>query len=200
MHLLRIKQTPIQIQYEVEPARLETRNKYEPPEGKVIREQSRLETSSKNTQVKIDTTQARASMGLQSPGAWAREYGNKGRSSAQQAVGEYVQFGNQMQRISDNVTISDIVRNKVLQQQPTTYQTFIPAMGAQLEWEAPQLDMHYNPGSVDFDWQLQKNIMDYVPGRFSLRVTQYPRVTIEYLGSPLYVPRSSDPDYDPPAE
>lgn len=37
--------------------------------------------------------------------------------------------------------------------------------------------------------------MEFVPGSVEFTVTQKPAVNIEYIGSPIYVPRSADPNY-----
>ena len=41
-----------------------------------------------------------------------------------------------------------------------------------------------------------QNVMNYIPGKFNFSITQYPEVKIEYLGEPVYVPKSADPNYD----
>ena len=122
-------------------------------------------------------------------------YGQKGNQTAYQTIGENVQFGNQMARIQDGVTISEIMRQKVLEQ-PTTYTTFLPSAGTDISWQPQQLNLDYDPGSVNFDWEVMRNVMDYVPGKFQMHITQYPEVQIEYLGEPRYVPPSSSPTYE----
>ena len=37
--------------------------------------------------------------------------------------------------------------------------------------------------------------MNYIPGKFSIEILQYPKVSVEWLGSPTYVPPSADPNY-----
>jgi len=46
------------------------------------------------------------------------------------------------------------------------------------------------------EWNVAKNEMEYVPGRFKMEITQFPEVKIEYTGGFMYVPPSSDPEYD----
>lgn len=45
-----------------------------------------------------------------------------------------------------------------------------------------------------------KEQMEYTPGKVSVKVESMAEVEIEYLGSPIYVPPSSAPDYEPPEE
>ena len=37
----------------------------------------------------------------------------------------------------------------------------------------------------------------FVPGDIEFTMTQRPDVIIKYVGGPLYVPPSADPDYEP---
>ena len=37
----------------------------------------------------------------------------------------------------------------------------------------------------------------FVPGDIEFKVTQQPDVVNKYIGSPLYVPPSADPNYEP---
>ena len=37
----------------------------------------------------------------------------------------------------------------------------------------------------------------FVPGDIEFKVTQQPDVVIKYIGGPLYVPPSADPNYEP---
>lgn len=36
----------------------------------------------------------------------------------------------------------------------------------------------------------------YVPGELNINVEQYPKVEIEYVGEPMYVPPSASPEYE----
>lgn len=46
------------------------------------------------------------------------------------------------------------------------------------------------------EWVVSKNELEFVPGRFKMEITQFPEVNIEYTGGFMYVPASSDPDYE----
>ena len=126
---------------------------------------------------------------------FARYYGSQGRQTAYENIGERVQFGNQIAQIQDGVSISQVVQQKMLQQ-PTTYTTFIPSAGIDISWQPAQLDLDYQPTQLEFDWQTMKNTMEYVPGKYQMDILQYPKITVEYLGTPTYVPPSADPNYE----
>lgn len=143
----------------------------------------------------MDTTELRASLNLRNTDAFARYYASRGARAAQQAIGEAVEFGNQMQRIEDGVSIAQIVKQKMLEQ-PETYTFFLPEAGTDISWDPNAINVQYEPGSIKFDWQIMKNLMDYVPGKFQMEILEYPKVSIEYLGEPSYVPPSSAPNYE----
>ena len=194
MQLIRITNHPIKYKFEIEPARLEMKQAQN-PEGETVREPSRLQIRTKNIAVRLDTTELRASLNLRNSGAFARHQASLGAQAAEQATGEAVQFGNQMQQIQDGVSIAQIVQQKLLQQ-PETYTMFLPEVGPNISWDPNSVSAQYEAGSIKFDWQIMKNLMDYVPGKFRMQILEYPKVSIEYLGEPNYVPPSANPDFE----
>lgn len=194
MQLLKITNVPIEYNFSIEPARLEMKQAQN-PRHQMIHNRSQMNIDSRNIEVRLDSTELRASLNLRNSNDFARYYGQKGNQTAYQTIGENVQFGNQMARIDDGVTISEIVRQKFLEQ-PTTYTTFLPSVGTDISWQPQELNLNYDPGSIGFDWEVMRNVMDFVPGKFQMNITQYPEVQIEYLGEPQYVPPSSSPTYE----
>ncbi len=51
---------------------------------------------------------------------------------------------------------------------------------------------------MDLEWEnLKKTPMKFIPGRIDVVVKSLPKVEIKYVGGPIYVPPSADPDYEP---
>lgn len=194
MQLINITSTPIEYKINIEAARLEMKQS-DNPRYQMEQNQGRMNIDAKNIQVRLDSTRLRESLNLRDPGAFARYYGSQGRQTAYENIGERVQFGNQISQIQDGVSISQIVQQKAIQQ-PTTYTTFIPSAGWDISWQPQELNLDYQPTEMNFDWQVQKNVMEYVPGKYQMDILQYPKIKIEYLGTPTYVPPSSDPNYE----
>lgn len=194
MQLINITSTPIEYKINIEAARLEMKQS-DNPRYQMTQNQGKMNIDAKNIQVRLDSTRLRESLNLRDPGAFARYYGSQGRQTAYENIGERVQFGNQMAQIKDGVSISQLVQQKALQQ-PTTYTTFIPSAGWDISWQPQELNLDYQPTEMNFDWQVQKNVMEYVPGKYQMDILQYPKIEIEYLGTPTYVPPSSDPNYE----
>ncbi len=193
MQLLKITNIPIQFNYSTTPGRLEMHRTPNPVQH-MEHDPAQLKLKARNIQVRMDTTEMRASLNMRNPTDFARYYGSKGMQQAYETIGEQVQFGNQMAQIQDGVTIPQIIRQKMLEQ-PTTYTTYLPPVGADISWQPEELQINYDPGTLNFDWKLMSCTMNYIPSSFQFNVTQYPKVNIEYLGEPTYVPPSSKPSY-----
>lgn len=193
MQLLKITSTPMKYELEVENAKLEYQQDVT-PSCDITVSPSQLEMHSKEAQVRIDTYEARKSLGLTNIEDTIQQYAAKGKEHISKQIDEYVETGKAMGDIQDGVEIGDIVRQKMLQQ-PELYTTFLPSAEAQISVDPGQLDINYKPGDVSLDWQVKDNSYTYKPGSVRMRITEYAHIDIEYLGGPMYVPPSADPDY-----
>lgn len=195
MQLINITTQPTKWECRTVPAKLEMQVPKN-PQGKLHRVPTRMELHTKDIAVRLDTTEMRASLNLRSVRGWNKVFAEQGMQAAYQAIGEAVQLGNQLQNVQDGVTISQIMQQKMMQNTDiTTYTHFIPTTGPDISWDPAQVSLDYTPGSVDTEWEVQKNVMTYVPSEIHFKILQKPKVTIEYLGTPTYVPASAKPDY-----
>lgn len=79
---------------------------------------------------------------------------------------------------------------------------FLPQMsskGADYGFESMQInfDMSRLPGGLPSVDNLNTS---FLPPDLELKVVEMPRVIIKYVGGPLYIPKSADPNYIPPEE
>ncbi len=58
------------------------------------------------------------------------------------------------------------------------------------------LTIRYQMDKMNFDMKVANGNFEFVPGNISIEITQYPGVQIEYVGGPIYVPPSADPNYE----
>lgn len=66
----------------------------------------------------------------------------------------------------------------------------------------------YADGTLSINYQMQGGSdiaadmagFEFVPGSIEFVVTQMPEIDIEYLGEPIYFPRSADPNYEAPLD
>ena len=72
-----------------------------------------------------------------------------------------------------------------------------PLDGGQSDWDPAELNIRYEMDKVNFDFKIGQNGFEFTPGDIEVTITQRPEVTIKYVGGPLYVPPSADPDYEP---
>ena len=48
---------------------------------------------------------------------------------------------------------------------------------------------------LNFDLKVLNGNYEFIPGNIEMSITQHPDVLIEYVGGPIYVPPSADPNY-----
>ena len=190
MNVLKITTTPIKLSMSSQKARLESH--LPEPELGIIRTPSRL-----NIKVNIDTSAARDSLGFKTARSLNRDAAVFGKQAAADATGRYAQMGNQMMQIQKGVTIPEIVQNQMMAQtKVTTGFEFLPAVGPDISWDPGSLAIDYTPSRIEFDPQPDMQEAVYVPGELNINVEQYPKVEIEYVGEPMYVPPSASPEYE----
>ena len=52
---------------------------------------------------------------------------------------------------------------------------------------------------INIDWEnINSSVVEFVPGNIEFIVKEHPRVEIEYVGEPIYVPPSANPAYVAP--
>ncbi len=60
-----------------------------------------------------------------------------------------------------------------------------------------QMSILFEMDKLNFDWHQDAAHFEFTPGTIEFTVAQRPDVVITYLGGPIYVPPSSDPNYEP---
>lgn len=195
MQLLKITSLPIKYQYNVERARLQYNN--DRGSFSATKKNGYFDMKARNVQMRIDSYEQRRSMGLKSPAAATSDEAQKGMQVAREAVARYVDMGNQMSNAHKGANIPDILWSR-MQQDATGELTFVPVSPLDMSWEPAQLDINYTPATLNFDWRAAKNTIEFIPGKFTMNIVQYPKVEIEYIGGPIYAPPSADPNYVAP--
>ena len=62
--------------------------------------------------------------------------------------------------------------------------------------DSGELSVRYEMDKLSFDWKFGQSGFEFTPGDIEFKVTQHPEVVIKYIGGPIYVPPSADPDYE----
>lgn len=195
--LIKITNIPIAFEVKINHAKLE----YD--RGSVDLEISRkkggLQIKSSPIRLNLDTFQARNSVRPTTANS-IKQYAQKGRSAAYEATATYSQEGHLLlkAKLGDDV-LGQIIRSHTdVFAQPDDYNIeFIPQGGVDTSTSGGDLTIDYQLDKMNFDWRQQQGSVEFIPGDIEIMISQMPEVRIEYIGGPLYVPPSADPEYEP---
>ena len=199
MQLLQITTTPIKYELEIENSKLEYKQDFI-PSADVTTKPAKLNIDKiQNVAVNIDTYEARKSLGMQNVADLIKQNAQKSKDHILEQTREYVEIGQQMSNIQDGVSVAEIFKSRMLEQ-PELFTAFLPSGGAALTWSPAKLEMSYEAGNQDFEWRINNNELSYIPGSVKIKISEYPSIEVKYLGGPMYVPPSADPNYKEKSE
>ena len=193
--LIEITTVPIQIEMKTTNAKLEYARGT--VEMEISRDKGGLNIQSKPVRVNIDTFEARNS--ITPTLARSLEQGaQKGQQAAYQATATYAQQGKLMMetKLGEEV-ITKFSRESLMKNVKDVGLTFLPSTGPEITWDVGEMNIRYEMDKLNFDWKFGEGDFKFTPGDIELTVTQRPEVIIKYIGGPIYVPPSSDPNYEP---
>lgn len=192
--LLEIKTIPISIEFKTSSAKVERVSGQADLE--ITRDKHGLTMKSRPIKVNIDTFEARNSV-IPSLGTSIANAAKQGQQAAYEATARFAEEGYMMMNIGKfKDPISQISESRL---NPTCQYsiTFSPEYPAEISWEPNELSIQYEMDKLNFDWQNMQGSFEFTPASIEFTVKEYPRVVFEYIGSPIYVPPSSDPNYVP---
>ena len=193
--LIEITTVPIQIEMKTTNAKLEYARGT--VEMEISRDKGGLNIKSRPIRVNIDTFEARNS--ITPTLARSLEQGaQNGQQAAYQATATYAQQGKLMMetRLGEEV-ITKFSRESLMKNVKDVGLTFLPSTGPEITWDVGEMNIRYEMDKLNFDWKFGEGDFKFTPGDIELTVTQRPEVIIKYIGGPIYVPPSSDPNYEP---
>ena len=192
--LIEITTVPIQIEMKTTNAKLEYARGT--VEMEIKRDKGGLEIKSKPIRVNIDTFEARNSV---TPTAVRsiEQSAQKGRQTAYQATATYAKQGKLMMetKLGEEV-ITQFAKSAMIDTRQEAL-GFIPETGPEITWDAGEMNIRYEMDKLNFDWKFGQGDFEFTPGDIEFTVTQRPEVVIKYIGGPIYVPPSADPNYEP---
>lgn len=193
--LIKITTVPIQYELKINNARLEYQNSK--AELEIHKQDGHLSIKSRPVKLNIDTFNARNSV-MPSVATQVSKTAQKGKEAAYSATAQFAQEGQLMLKANINGdALTQIFKQR--NQAPTgEFQLgFLPSAPAEFQYEAPDLTINYEMDKLNFDLKIANGNFEFIPGDIQMSITQHPAVTIEYIGGPIYVPPSADPDYEP---
>jgi len=193
--LIEIKTVPIEIEMKVTDAKLEYARGVADLE--ISRNDGGLQIKSRPIRLNMDTFEARNSI-VPSPARAIAQNADKGQQAAYEATAAYARQG----KILLTAKVGqDAIAQIAAQQQSQNVMTnvgikFLPSVGPEMNWDAGDMQIRYEMDKLNFDWRMNHPTFEFTPGDIQISVTQQPNVEIKYVGGPLYVPPSSDPNYE----
>lgn len=194
--LIEIKTIPIEIEMKTTHAKLEyTRGT---AEMEISRDNGGLSIRSRPIRLNLDTFEARNSV---TPTAVrsVEQSAEMGRQSAYQATATYAQQGQLLLKAKvGEEMVTQFAKDAQTQDLKTNVGIqFLPSTGPEITWDTGEMNIRYEMDKLNFDWRLNNLHMEFTPGDIEISVKQRPDVVIKYVGGPLFVPPSADPDYEP---
>lgn len=193
--LIEIQTVPIEIQMKVTRAHLEYARGTAQVE--ISRDKGGLNIRSNPIRVNIDTFEARNSV-TPTTSTVIRQQAQAGVQAAYEATAVLAREGRMMMeaRIDQDV-IPQLAKQENLGQPTNDNITFLPTTGPDISWDGGEMSIRYEMDKLNFDWRMEQMSFTFVPGDIEFTMTQRPDVIIKYVGGPVYVPPSADPDYEP---
>ena len=193
--LIEITTVPIEIEMRVTDAKLECARGTADLE--ISRNEGNLQIKSRPIRVNVDTFEARNSI-VPSTANSISEAAERGKQASYEATAAYARQGKLLlnAKVGEDA-ISQIVAQKQAENVKTNVGIeFIPTVGAELNWDAGDMQIRFEMDKLNFDWRMNQASFEFTPGDIQISVTQLPEVQIKYVGGPLYVPPSADPNYE----
>lgn len=194
--LIEITSVPIEIEMKVSHAKLEyTRGV---ADLEISRNDGGLSIRSRPIRLNIDTFEARNSV-VPTTAQAVKQNGEMGKQAAYEATASYAQQGKLLLQAKIG---QELVTQFAADAQTKNLQTnvgikFIPTADANLNWDSAEMNIRFEMDKLNFDWRMNQTQFEFTPGDIEISVTQRPEVVIKYVGGPLYVPPSADPNYEP---
>ena len=193
--LIEITTVPIQIEMKTTSAKLEYARGT--AEMEVSRDKGGLQIKSRPIRVNIDTFEARNSI---TPTVMrsVEQNAQKGIQASYKATATFAQQGELMMKTKlGEEVITKFSRDSLLEGVQDVGLDFIPKVGPEITWDPGEMNIRYEMDKLNFDWKINGGSFEFTPGDIELTVTQRPEVIIKYIGGPIYVPPSADPNYEP---
>lgn len=193
--LIEIKTVPIEIQMKVTNAHLEYARGTAQME--ISRDKNGLNIRSQPIKVNIDSFESRNSV-TPTTATLIQQQAQAGRQGAYQATAVMAREGRMMMeaRIDQDV-IPQLAKQQNIGNPTNVNIEFLPTVGPDISWDGGEMSIRYEMDKLNFDWRMEQMSFTFVPGDIEFTVTQQPDVIIKYVGGPLYVPPSADPNYEP---
>ena len=193
--LIEIKTVPIEIEMKVSHAKLEyTRGT---ADLEISRGDGGLSIKSRPIKLNIDTFEARNSI-TPTLARSQEQNAQKGIQASYKATAAFAQEGNLMMKTKlGEEVITQFSRQSLMEGVQDVGLQFLPKAGPEITWDPAEMNIRYEMDKLAIDWKLNEGSFEFTPGNIEFTIAQRPDVVIKYIGGPIYVPPSADPNYEP---
>lgn len=193
--LINITTVPIQYELKINNARLE----YSRSEAQleISRNKGGLSIKSRPVKLNLDSSAARSSV-VPTTTQSVSQSAKKGIDAAYSATAQLAQEGQLLLKadIGEDV-IGQIMKQRTAAPTGEFQLGFTPSAPVDINYQAADLTINYEMDKLNFDLKVLNGNYEFIPGNIEMSITQHPDVLIEYVGGPIYVPPSADPNYEP---
>ena len=194
--LIELKSVPIEIEMKITDAKLEY--KRGTVDMQVSKNEGGLQIKSSPIRLNLDTFEARNSV-MPTVATRIQRSAEAGQQAAYSATVTYARQG---QLLLQARVGQELVTQFAAEAQNKDLKTnvgiqFLPTTGPEISWDKGEINIRYEMDKMNFDWRTQNGDIQFTPGDIEISVTQQPDLIIKYVGGALYVPPSSDPNYEP---
>nr|WP_325212083.1 DUF6470 family protein [uncultured Oscillibacter sp.] len=194
--LLEITSVPIEIEMRTSRAQLQyTRGT---AELEISRDKKGLSIKSRPIQLNMDTFEMRQSI-VPSATRSIEQSAQKGQQAAYSATAARAQEGELYLKAQLGEDVQAQLAKTAISEQMYSQPAmdFIPSEAPEIDWNPGEMNIRYEMDKLNFDWRINQTEFEFVPGDIEISVKQKAEVIIKYIGGPLYVPPSADPNYEP---
>ena len=194
--LIELKTVPIEIEMKTTRAKLEARQAT--AEMEVSRSEGGLSIRSRPIRLKLDTFEARNSLSPTTARS-VEQAARRGQQAAYEATATYARHGKLLlnAKVGQELVTQFAEEAAMKGAETNVGLDFLPKGGAEIQWEGGEFSIRYEMDKLNFDWKVGSGQLEFIPGDIEISVSQHPNLIIKYVGGPLYVPPSADPDYAP---
>ena len=156
-----------------------------------------LKIKSSPIKVSIDTFEARNSIAPTTKRS-IEQAAQKGTNAAYEATARMAKEGQMFldAKLSGGKALDQIFAQSAQSPEREFIYSRIPTVPPEINWSDPDISIQYDMEKLNFDWRISRGDFEFVPGSIEFNITQRPEVKIEYIGSPIYVPPSADPNFE----
>lgn len=188
--VIKITTTPAKYELQITPAKIERESNKTSLE--ISREKGKFEISSEPAKVQLDSFRARSSI---SPSVKESIYqaAERGRQNVQEVNARYTEEGQKWMRAKHGESkevLGQMIQERLGFATGEFELAFLPDAPVDISVTENKLMIDYQMDRLNFEWKVNQGKFEFIPGKVSLEMVQEPKIEIEYIGKPMYVPPS----------